>query len=172
MGKVMTAPHGFGRTHPPPEDDDAQADSDFEDELIGLLARLEHAREALAWAAADRRVAQAVSRAAEMMDHVTDFSARHFPFAGPELRDGFARAAEFRAALEPLREPRPAAADGAARQALTARCFTALCDAVLAYFAAFTNRFPTSRAARGWVEVAATFAAELKRTARDVSSLA
>ena len=54
-----------------------------------------------------------------------------------------------------------------ARQAVTRRCFNALCEAVLAYFTAFTSRFPTSRAARGWVEVAATFAADLKRSVRD-----
>ena len=47
------------------------------------------------------------------------------------------------------------------------RCLSTLIDTALAYFVAFTNRFPTSRAARPWVEVAATFLAELKPLARE-----
>ena len=104
MGKLMQAPHGPARSWPAvAEDDDLEADSDFEDELFGLLARLEHQREGLAFATAGRKPVQAVEKAVDLLGHVTQFSSRHFPFAGPEVRDAFARAGEFHAALELLR---------------------------------------------------------------------
>ena len=167
MGKLMQAPPLTRSRVADLDDEDMEADSDYEDELLGLLARLEHLREGLAAAVAARRPAEALERAMDLMGQVKQFSGRHFPFAGPEVRDALARAADFHAAFEPLRSPTPSPTDEAARHALTRRCYTTLCDAVLAFFVAFTNRFPTSRAARGWVEVAATYAADLKRTTRE-----
>jgi hypothetical protein len=169
MGTLMQMPHGPAQSSLVlDQDEDLDDTGDYEDQLLSLMGRLEHQREGLALAVAARRQVQSLTRASEMMGYVSEFSGRHFPFAGPEMRDAMSRAAEFRAALEPLREPGHNFGDEAARQAVIQRCFTALCDALFAYFFAFTNRFPTSRAARGWVEVAATFIADLKRTVRDI----
>jgi hypothetical protein len=151
------------------DDDDLDDAGDYEDQLIGLMARLEHLREGLVAAIAARRAGQALTRCVELMTLVSEFANRHFPFAGPEMRDALARAGEFQGALSALREPGKGPADDPARLTLTRRCFTAMNEAALAYFVAFTSRFPTSRAARGWVEVAATFSADLKRTVRDVA---
>jgi hypothetical protein len=167
MSKLIQLPNGSGWPRPAvPEEEKLDAEGDYEDQLIGLLARLDHVREGLASAVAARRPALAMTRAGELMGHLTAFGNRHFPFAGPEVRDALARVAEFKGGLDLLREPGRAGEEDA-RQAVTRRCFAALCESVLAYFTAFTNRFPTSRAARGWVEVAATFAADLKRSVRD-----
>lgn len=169
MGTLMQLPQGPAQSTSVLDEDEDQDDAgDYEDQLLALMGRLEHQRELLAAAVGARRPAQALTRVSEMMSQVSEFSGRHFPFAGPEMRDAMTRAAEFRATLEPLREPGHNVGEAAARQAVILRCYTALCDALFAYFYAFTNRFPTSRAARGWVEVAATFIADLKRTVRDI----
>ena len=154
------------------DDDDLDDAGDYEDQLIGLMSRMEHLREGLATALSTRRASQALTRSGELMTLVSEFANRHFPFAGPEMRDALARSGEFQGALCALREPVKGPADDAARVTLTRRCFTAMNEAVLAYFVAFTSRFPTSRAARGWVELAATFSADLKRTVRDATPIA
>jgi len=167
MSKLMQLPHTGARVRPEaPKNDNSEPKGDYEDQLIGLLARMDHVREGLASAVGSRRPGVAVSRAVELMNHLTTFANIHFPFAGPEVREALARVTEFQGGVDLLREPsRPGEED--ARKLVTRRCFNALCEGVLAYFTAFTNRFPTSRAARGWVEVAATFAADLKRSVRD-----
>jgi hypothetical protein len=140
-----------------PDDADAQDADRFEDALFGLLAHLEHLREALA--AADP--AQVPPMVGELMDRVSAFADEQCPL-GPGLdgAEAQARLAEFQAAWQALPDQ---ANDAGARR----RCFAALYDAVFAHFVVFTGRFPTSRAARGWVEVAATFVTELKRTPRE-----
>jgi hypothetical protein len=165
MGMSIQAPAGLDFL----DEEDADDAGDYEDQLIGLMSRLEHLREGVATALAARRLSQALSRSGELMSLVGEFANRQFPFAGPEMRDALARAGEFQGALGALREPGKGPADETARLTLTRRCFTAMNEAVLAYFVAFTSRFPTSRAARGWVEVAATFSADLKRTVRDLA---
>ena len=168
MGKPMQMPPMSTRPGSAVLDDEDQDDSgDYEDQLIGLMARLEHQREGLAASVAARRQAQALSRSGEMIGLVSEFANRHFPFAGPEMRDALGRASEFQGALDALRESSKSTIEEVARVALSRRCYSALTESMLAYFVAFTSRFPTSRAARGWVELAATFSADLKRTVRD-----
>jgi hypothetical protein len=168
--------HGPGTPKPPvaaadpdlePNDADEQDAEQFEDELFGLLAHVEHLREGLAesWPA---RPAVAAVLAGELMDRVSAFAAEHCPLGpGPEGAEAHARQADFQAAWRTVQKgvrvagPRPP--DGGAAR----RCWTTLYDAVFAHFVVFTSRFPTSRSARGWVEVAATFVTELKRTLRD-----
>jgi hypothetical protein len=164
MGMSIQAPAGLDFL----DEEDADDAGDYEDQLIGLMSRLEHLREGVATALAARRQSQALARSGELMSLVGEFANRQFPFAGPEMRDALARAGEFQGALGALRDPGKGPTDETARQTLTRRCFTAMNEAVLAFFVAFTSRFPTSRAARGWVEVAATFSADLKRTVRDL----
>ena|SRR5262245_3544007 len=165
MGMSIQAPAGLDFL----AEEEADDAGDYEDQLIGLMSRLEHLREGLVASIAARRVGQALTGSGELMSLVGEFANRHFPFAGPEMRDALARAGEFQGALSALREPGKGPADDTIRLTLTRRCFTAMNEAVLAYFVAFTSRFPTSRAARGWVEVAATFSADLKRTVRDAT---
>jgi hypothetical protein len=96
------------------------------------------------------------------------------------MDDAATRGADFSAALAPLRGHYQGAGirsllgsggrsgtDATVTPTLARRCFTALHEAVFAYFVVFTSRFSTSRAARQWVEVAAMFAVELKRFAQD-----
>src|SRR5436190_16780065 len=106
MSKLLQLTHGPTRVRPPASNgDDQEAKGDYEDQLIGLLARLDHVREGLASAVAARRPALAVTRAGELMSHLTVFSNKHFPFAGPEMRDALARTTEFQGGVDLLREP-------------------------------------------------------------------
>jgi hypothetical protein len=144
----------------PPTADPPDADDTYESDLITLLGRLEHRRELLVTARAADRPARALDLAEELMADVAEFSARIAPIGGRrELVEATARGKEFATALGQARAREPA---DAAR-----RCYHALYEAVLAYFVVFTNRFPTSKAARGWVEVAAAFVVDLKKLAQD-----
>jgi hypothetical protein len=163
--------HGPG-TPPKPQaaapDPDVDADDDadlrdadrFEDALFALLVQTEHLRETLA-AAGPARLPPLVG---ELMKRVSTFANENCPLGpGPEGMEAQTRLDDFQSAWQAFKDQ--ADDPGAAR-----RCFAALYDAVFAHFVVFTSRFPTSRAARGWVEVAATFVTEIKRTYRDPQS--
>jgi hypothetical protein len=151
-----------------PDDGADEADADqFEDELFGLLAHLEHLREGLEETLPARPAVAAVL-VGEVMDRVTAFADEQCPLGpGPEGAEAHARQTDFQAAWltlkDELKAPGPTPPGGGAAR----RCWDLLYDAVFAHFVVFTSRFPTSRSARGWVEVAATFVTELKRTLRD-----
>src|SRR3954471_6898772 len=140
-----------------PDDADEQDADQFEDELFGLLAHLEHLREGLA-ENLPARPAVAVVLAGELMDRVSAFAAEQCPLGpGPEGAEALARQTDFQAAWwtwqDEIKAPDPKPPDGGAAR----RCWTLLYDAVFAHFVVFTSRFPTSRSAHGWVEVVATF---------------
>ncbi|HKB05185.1 MAG TPA: hypothetical protein VKD90_23370 [Gemmataceae bacterium] len=140
------------------DDDDDVRDADrFEDALFALLVQLEHLRETLA----EAEPARVPPLVGELMKRVSAFANENCPLGpGPEGMEAQTRLAEFQSAWKALKDQ--ADDPGAAR-----RCFAALYDAVFAHFVVFTSRFPTSRSAHGWVEVAATFVTDLKRTHRD-----
>lgn len=147
----------------PDDEADAQDADRLEDGLFGLLVHLEHLREGAAAAGPDRP-ALVLVLIGELMDRVSAFANAQCPLGpGPEGTEAHTRLTDFQAAWRTLQDQ---VKDPSARPP-TGRCFTALYDAVFAHFVVFTSRFPTSRAARGWVEVAATFVTELKRTLRD-----
>ena len=150
---------------PDVDSDEADAlDADrLEDELFGLLVHLEHLREGAAAAGPDRP-ALVLVLIGEVMDRVSAFADAHCPLGpGPEGTEAHARLTDFQAAWRTLEDQ---VKDPRARPP-TGRCVAALYDAVFAHFVVFTSRFPTSRSASRWVEVAATFVTELKRTLRD-----
>jgi hypothetical protein len=173
MGESMLMLHGAGMPLRPqagaPDldadvDEADEADDTYEDDLFGLLAHLEYLREGMVGA----RLPTVLALGGELLDQVLAFADRYGPIGsimpGPDPAE--VRAADFRAGWKSLREQVTDA--GSKCQAPAGRCYVALYDAVFAYFVIFTNRFPTSRAAHGWVEVAATFVTELKRTLRDL----
>ena len=165
--------HGAGTPTRPqiqaPDSDAEPGDTDvvddtYEDDLFGLLAHLEHLREGMVGA----KPSHVLALGSQIVEQVVAFGERYGPIGpllpGPDPTES--RTAEFRAALKPLWVQ---VKDGGSKaQPAAGPCYVALYDAVFAYFTAFTNRFPTSRAARGWVEVAATYVTELKRTLRDL----
>lgn len=142
--------------------DDPDLDPDFEDELIALLGELDYLREGMVAARSAKNVPQTLALAAEFMKQVSEFSDRNCTFTTNREIDEAARLAkDFRSGLAVLREK------GQFEPSAVRRCFAALQDAVANYFIVFTDRFPSSRAARPWVEVAATFLVELKYLTRD-----
>jgi hypothetical protein len=145
-------------------DESGPADDTYEDDLFGLLAHLEHLREGMPGA----KHGQVLALGRDLMDLVVTFGERYGPIAplmpGPDPAE--TKASEFGALLKPMLAQ--VKEGGSKCQPPAGPCYVALYDAVFAYFAAFTGRFPTSRAARGWVEVAATFVTDLKRTLRDL----
>jgi hypothetical protein len=154
-----------------PEDAEDQADADrYEDALFGLLVHLEHLRESLA---SPDRPAQVPAALGEVMDRVGAFAQESCPFVPTaEATEAEARLAEFRADLKSFQDELKEAGARALAADKARKCYVALYDAVFAHFVVFTNRFPTSRTARGWVEVAATFVTDLKRTLRDLAPAA
>jgi hypothetical protein len=169
MGKpvpVLTRPD----RRPPPalvEVDDPAPDADaYEDALFGLLFRVEHLRDGIFANVTNGRPGGALALASELMDQVARFADEHCDLATEnEMAEPVARTAAFRDLIVSLRaNPQPTL-----RQVCT--CLTTLHEAVFAAFVAFTNRFPTSRAAWGWVEVAAIFTVDLKRSIDEASGV-
>jgi hypothetical protein len=151
----------------PDADDLADADR-YENALFGLLAHVEFLRESLA---SPDRPAQVPAVLGELMDRVVGFANGDCPFVPTqEANEAEARLGDFQAAVRALQDQVKDAGAEALSGAPARKCFGALYDAVFAHFVVFTNRFPTSRTACGWVEVAATFVTDLKRTLRDLAA--
>jgi hypothetical protein len=179
----MLALHGPGWRQPQPigVDDEDEEDDAYENELVCLLGRMEQMRDGLAMAREGRRTAQAFAFANDLMEQVIAFADNFCANrCSEELNDAVMRVSEFYGVLKPLRDlslgsnvrsllgmGNRSNVAAEPQQAKVRLCFNALYAAVFAYFVAFTNRFPTSRAARPWVEVAATFVVDFKRTLRD-----
>ena len=165
MGKptsVLTRPER--RPQPVPvEVDDSELIADaYEEALFALLFRLEHLRDGILATLANNRLSPALTLACELMDQVARFADDHCALATEaEMAEPAARATAFRETLAPLR--------GGAQPALipTRECLLTLHEAVFSAFVVFTNRFPTAPSGRGWVEVAATFTVDLKRSIED-----
>jgi hypothetical protein len=142
--------------------DEPELDPDFEDELVALLGELDYLRERMDAARTAKKVPQTLTLAAEFMTQVAEFSDRNCAFtSNREIDEATRFAKEFRSGLAVLREKEhfdPSA---------VRRCFASFHEAVVNYFIVFTDRFPSSRSARPWVDVAATFLVELKRFTRD-----
>jgi hypothetical protein len=140
-------------------DESAQDAVLYEDALFGLLFRVEHLRDGIVATLGHGRPSGALAQASELMEQIVRFAEQHCDLATEaEMAEPAARAVAFRAAIVPFR----AAQQPALNQVLA--CLLALYEAVFAAFTVFTNRFTSSRAARGWVEVAAMFVVELKRS--------
>jgi hypothetical protein len=142
---------------------DAEPEADFEDELIALLGRLEHLRERMSAARTARRPGQWLPTAEEILSEVGGFAKQHCPFAtGREMEVAVAARKALAKVLANLRERTPNGETGSSDPEPMRCCVTALYDMVAAHFVVFTNRFPTSRSARDWVDVAATYLVDLK----------
>jgi hypothetical protein len=166
---------------PAVESERAEMETDFEDDLIALLCRLEHLREKMVAARAAHRLPQMLALAVELIDDVKDFSHQNCGFStDKELDEARRRAKDFSASMSQLRENAPifpaAPAFGPTRSNETSapmdmmsvrRSFAAMHDAVMNFFIVFTNRFPSSLSARSWVDVAATFLVELKHLTQE-----
>jgi hypothetical protein len=168
MGKsvpVLARPERRQAPAPVEVDDSATVAYAYEDALFGLLFRVEHLRDGIVATLANKRLGPAQTLASELMDQVARFADEHCDLATEtEMAEPAVRAADFRATIVPAR----AAPQLTYNQVLA--CLTALHEAVLAAFIVFTNRFPDSHFARGWVEVAATFIVELKRSIQEASA--
>jgi hypothetical protein len=142
--------------------DEPESDPDFEDELIALLGELEFLREAMVAAREAKKAPQTLALAAEFMKQLSEFSDRNCTFTtNREIDEASRHAKDFRSGLAVLREK------GQFEASMMRRCFSAFQDAAANYFVVFTDRFPSSRSARSWVEVAATFLVELKYFTRE-----
>lgn len=162
MGKpvpVLSRPERRPPPAPVAVDDPVLEVNDYEDALIGLLFRVEHLRDGIFANLTNGRPAGAVALSGELLDHVARFADEHCELATEaEMAEPAARAGAFREFIAPLRtNPQPTLQQ-------VCVCLTALHEAVFAAFVAFTNRFPTSRSGWGWVEVAAIFTVEFKRS--------
>jgi len=142
--------------------DESELDPDFEDELVALLCEVDYLREGMEAARMAKKVPQTLALAAEFMNQVSEFSDRNCAFTtNREIDEATRFTKEFRSFLAVLREKEhfdPSA---------VRRCFASFYEAIVNYFIVFTDRFPSSRSARPWVDVAATFLVELKRITRD-----
>jgi hypothetical protein len=161
--------------------DDDEDDDAYEHELVCLLGRLEQMRDGLATARDEQRPSTSLTLAHDLMEQVIAFADKYCAHgSSSELNDAIMRVSEFYGVLKPLRDQmhgsgvRSLLGMGGrstvlpeVHKAMTRRCFTSLYEAVFAYFIVFANRFPTSRAVRPWVEVAATFVVEFKRALQD-----
>jgi hypothetical protein len=148
-------------------------------DLLDLLAGLEHLRGGLA----GRRLSAdgaAVLGVFEQMLQQTEALAGRTRFAddaGDAQTEAVGRAGAFLTALAGLRPASrglvASVLGGRSRGPLPAaavrECANAGFEAVNAYFALFTDRFQSSRAARGWVDAASSFLADLKSDVRDLA---
>ncbi|MFO0851419.1 MAG: hypothetical protein U0871_23105 [Gemmataceae bacterium] len=158
----------------PPIPSDPRA---WQDDLLDMLAGLEHSRGLLA----GRRVADGAVVLAVIEQMVQDAEGlagkTEFPDSAEDAQtEAVAKAGAFVTALTGLR---PAKAGLMANMraswskdklpaAAVRECLTAGHEALNAYFALFTDRFKSSKAARGWVDAASAFLADLKADIRDL----
>lgn len=146
----------------PEAPDEPELDPDFEDELVALLGELEFLREGMVAARDAKKVPQTLTLAAEFLRQVSEFSDRNCAFTtNREIDEATRLAKDFRSGLAVQRER------GQFEPAGVRRSFAAFQEAVANYFVVLTDRFPSSRSARRWVEVAATFLVELKHFTRE-----
>ena len=163
----------FAERHPVEADAVASTGEDYEDGLIWLLSRLEHKRRGLESLRTSGRLSSMLEQATELVDLVIAFAEEHCAFSvGRDKDEATTRIRDFRSSQAAIRERLPIADSGSAQldaglQTLVKRCFASLQDAIVAYFTIFTSRFPTSRAALGWVEAAASFIVELKKLTKE-----
>ena len=159
-------------------EDAPNSEEDFEDHLIALLGQLDYLREGMLAARDGGRTPQVLEQALQFMRLIAEFCELRCPFStGREMDDAIIRTKQFFATISNLDIPSQGGSSksrfGAAGKNGSAvvavenspahACFAAMHDAVSAYFIVFTNRFPTSRSACAWVDVAATFLVELKQ---------
>lgn len=159
----------------PPSPADPRA---WQDDLLDMLAGLEHARGMVAGRrlAADGAVVLAVIE--QMVQDAEGLAGRtEFPDSAEDAQtEAVAKAGAFVTALTGLR---PAKAGLMANMRASwskdklpatavRECLTAGHEALNAYFALFTDRFKSSKAARGWVDAASAFLADLKADIRDL----
>ncbi|HVK19394.1 MAG TPA: hypothetical protein VM533_20840 [Fimbriiglobus sp.] len=165
------------RTPPPPYFDIRP----WQSALAGLLARLEHHRAGMIGRrlAADAGLlldrAEAMVVAVEDLARGTTFPAKLTPAVG----EAVARAGMFVSAAQEVREELK---QGLVRSVLTAlsraavpsaapavrNCLESAGEALNGYFTLFTEKYPSSLAARGWVDAASGFVADYRQLVRDL----
>jgi hypothetical protein len=177
-------------TQPPPKPDEADATPppapllDFrpwQSALAGLLARLEHHRAGMA----DRRLAAdagwLLDRAEAMVIAVEDLARETTfpPKLAPAEGEAVARAGVF---VSKAHKVRDGLKQGLFRSVLTAlsraavpsaapavrSCLESAGEALNGYFTLFTEKYPSSLAARGWVDAASGFVADYRQLVRDL----
>jgi hypothetical protein len=147
--------------------------------LAGLLARLEHDRSAMTGRRLAADAGWLLDRAEAMVVAVEDL-ARETTFPAkltPAVGEAVARAGVFVSAAQEVRE---GLKRGLVRSVLTAlsraavpsaapavrSCLESAGEALNGYFTLFTDRYPSSLAARGWVDAASGFLADYKQLVR------
>lgn len=166
---------GFPATH-----------DDLEMALVSLLARLEHFRLELIRSIRSRKLGMIVQAVQDMMSAVTGFADKNCPPDGTEdHRRCLAWLTQYHVTLQPLaaaisgsairsmlglasKSLKPMAASE--RLASEKKLMNAVCETISSYFVIFTSRFESSRAARNWVETAASFLVELRRSVHETYS--
>jgi hypothetical protein len=135
----------------------------YEDSLIALLARLEFIREAMT----ESRPTKAIGLANDLIAEVIAFADR-WPGASDRASHLGAdeKVGEFFAAIGTLRGPGNGTKliGNVTSSPAYRQCFSSIFEAVKIYFEVYTDRYPNSRMARPWVEAAASFVVDLKRT--------
>lgn len=141
--------------------------------LIGFLARLEAIRIDLESRRLNTDVALIIEAAESLVLSADDLQ-RQTVFADESHSaqgDAIGKAGEFYATVGTLRRN---VLKGQYRTSVAARtmalreCLTAAIDALHTYFILFTEHYPSSQAARGWVDAASTFLVELKTTVKNL----
>lgn len=145
-----------------------EPEPDLEDELITLLGELEMLREGMVGARNARWTSQLLNLGEKLIDLVAAFTEKRCPFVvSRDREEATARTSEFHTAVAKLRvEMAESSSTAKSELATVGQSLSMLVEAMTGYFAVFTNRFPTSRAARPWVEAAATFLAEFRQLCR------
>jgi hypothetical protein len=171
---------GTPKPSSPPQAPPPPVPSDWQPQLITMLAELEHLLTSLEGKRLSADAAFILPRV-ESMVHAAEELAGRTTFANnlmAEQTEAIARAGQyFMLAVELQKKPTsglksfwasltgntPTTPAPAVREALVAAV-----DALNAYFALFTSRFGSSKAASGWVDAASTFLAEFRRLTREL----
>lgn len=165
---------------PQPEPQPTTASPEWVSRLVSLLSRLEDRRARLPDRV--RGNARLILETAEQMVAECEVAAslEVFPAELNALQaDALAKAGAFLMANNDARQAAPTGvlrslwssvirSDETAAPQVRA-CLLAATEAVSAYFTLFTRTFPTSAAARTWVEAASTFLAEMNTQVRELA---
>jgi hypothetical protein len=172
----LSTPDEADRTPPPMLDV-----RPWQSALAGLLARLEHHRAGMTGRRLATDAGWLLDRAEAMVIAVEDL-ARETTFPAkltPAVGEAVARAGLFVSAAQEVRE---GLKQGLVRSVLTAlsraavpsaapavrHCLEVAGEALNGYLTLFTDKYPSSLAARGWVDAASGFLADYKQLVREL----
>lgn len=174
--KLLVPPVGAATPTPPPV-------RPWQFHLIELLCRLESRRQQLVGLrlGAD---ADAILDQCEAMAQLTEDVATRVQFSeklGAAQLEAVAKAGELFGVCHEARRPAArsliqsmlqalASGGDAAQAGAVGAALTMAIEALNAYFALFTAHYPSSLAARGWVDAASAFLADFRQTSRDLAA--